>query len=177
MNPGRIGMMLVGAVALLAVAMTMRATTGGEVPVAVEHVDLSATLKDKDGKDVALSSYAGRPILVNLWATWCGPCRIEMPQLIALYETYKDRDLMILGISIDDTPEKIRVFADEFKVPYPLLVGKDHPALLEALGYTGPVPISVFVRRDGTVAARVIGIDTTASMQRRVLALLEKPNS
>jgi thiol-disulfide isomerase/thioredoxin len=173
MNPGRIGMLLVGAVALLGVALTMRATTGGGAPAVVERPDLSATLKDMDGKDVALSSYAGKPILINLWATWCGPCRIEMPQLIDLHGRFKDRGLVVLGISIDDTPEKIRTFNDEFKVPYPLLVGKDHPALLDALGYTGPVPISVFIRRDGTVATRVIGIDTTAAMERRILALLE----
>jgi peroxiredoxin len=173
MNPGRIGMMLVGGVALLAVALTMRATTGGGAPATVERVDLSATLKDMDGKDVALSSYAGRPIVINLWATWCGPCRLEMPQLVDLYTTHKDRGLVILGISIDDSPEKIRPFAEEFKVPYPLLVGRDHPDLLRALGYDGPVPISIFIRRDGTVAERVIGIATTASMERRILALLE----
>lgn len=173
MNPGRIGMMLVGAVALLGVALTMRATTGGGVPAAVEHVDLSTTLKDMDGKDVALSAYAGRPLLINLWATWCGPCRLEMPQLVDLYAKHKARGFVILGISIDDTPDKIRAFADEFKVPYPLLVGRDHPDLLTALGYTGPVPISIFIRRDGTVAERVVGVATTASMERRILALLE----
>jgi thiol-disulfide isomerase/thioredoxin len=126
-----------------------------------------------DGKDVALSSFAGRPIVINLWATWCGPCRLEMPQLIDFYTTHKDRGLVILGISIDDTPDKIRAFADEFKVPYPLLVGRDHPDVLRALGYDGPVPISIFIRRDGTVLERVIGIATTASMERRILALLE----
>lgn len=174
MSSGRIGMMLVGGVALLGVALTMRATTGGgAAPLTNERVDLSATLKDMDGRDVALSSFAGRPIVINLWATWCGPCRLEMPQLIDFYTTYKDRGLVILGISIDDTPDKIRVFNEEFKVPYPLLVGVDHPDLLRALGYTGPVPISVFIRRDGTVAERVVGIATTASMERRILALLE----
>ena len=171
MSPGRIGMLFVGGVALLGVALTMRATGGA--PAGVERVDLSATLKDMDGKDVALSSFAGRPIVINLWATWCGPCRLEMPQLIDFYTTYKDRGLVILGISIDDTPDKIRVFNEEFKVPYPLLVGVDHPDLLRALGYTGPVPISIFIRRDGTVLERVVGIATTASMERRILALLE----
>lgn len=171
MTPGRIGMLFVGGIALLGVALTMRATGGA--PAGVERVDLSATLKDMNGKDVALSSFAGRPIVINLWATWCGPCRLEMPQLIDFYTTYKDRGLVILGISIDDTPDKIRVFNEEFKVPYPLLVGVDHPDLLSALGYTGPVPISIFIRRDGTVLERVVGIATTASMERRMLALLE----
>ena len=168
-------MALAGVGALLAIALTVRSNSGGAPAAspANEHVDLSGTLKDMDGRDVALSSYAGRPIVINLWATWCGPCRLEMPQLIDLYTTYKDRGLVILGISIDDTPEKIRVFNEEFKVPYPLLVGVDHPDLLRALGYDGPVPMTIFIRRDGTVAERVIGIATTASMERRILALLE----
>ena len=166
-------MLIVGAIALLGVALTMRATTGGGVPATVEHVDLSTTLKDMDGRDVPLSSFAGKPVVINLWATWCGPCRLETPQLVDLYTTLKDRGLVVLGISIDDTPEKIREFATEYKVPYPMLVGKAHPDLLRALGYTDPVPVTVFIRRDGTVAERVIGIATTAAMERRMLALLE----
>jgi peroxiredoxin len=170
MTAGRIGMALAGAGALLAVALTMRSTTG---VVRVERVDLTATLKDMDGRDVPLSQYAGRPIVINLWATWCGPCRLEMPQLVDLYSSLKDRGLVMLGISIDDTPDKIKAFAEEYGVNYPLLVGLDHPRLLEALGYTGAVPMTLFVRRDGTVADRTIGIDTTAAMERRMLALLE----
>ena len=133
---GRIGMALAAVGALLAVALTVRSNSGGApaAPLSNERVDLSAVLKDMDGKDVALSSFAGRPIVINLWATWCGPCRLEMPQLVDLYTTHKDRGLVILGISIDDTPEKIRAFGEEFKVPYPLLVGRDHPDLLRALG-------------------------------------------
>ena len=176
MTAGRIFIALAGVGALLAIALTVRSNSGGAPATAAlsnERVDLSATLKDMDGKDVALSSFAGRPIVINLWATWCGPCRLEMPQLIDFYTTHKDRGLVILGISIDDTPDKIRAFAEEFKVPYPLLVGVDHPDLLRALGYSGPVPISIFIRRDGTVAERVVGIATTASMERRILALLE----
>jgi peroxiredoxin len=96
-----------------------------------------------------------------------------MPQLVDLYSSLKDRGLVMLGISIDDTPDKIKAFAEEYGVNYPLLVGLDHPRLLEALGYTGAVPMTLFVRRDGTVADRTIGIDTTAAMERRMLALLE----
>jgi thiol-disulfide isomerase/thioredoxin len=174
MTAGRIGIVLAGAGALLLVALTMRSATR-VAPDATERLDLSVTLEDQDGQDVALSAYAGRPIVINLWATWCGPCRIEMPQLIDLYGTHKEAGLVILGISIDDTPEQIREFGAEFKVPYPLLVGEDHPDLLRALGFTGPVPMTIFIRRDGTVAERVVGIATTASMERRILALLDKP--
>jgi len=173
MTAGRIGIALAGVAALLAVALTVRSTPRGGPAKPVGRLDFTTTLKDMNGADVSFATYKGKPVVINLWATWCGPCRLEMPQLIDLYATFKDRDLVILGISVDDTAEMIRPFADEFKVTYPLLVGRDHPGVLEALGYTAAVPMTVFVRRDGTIAERVIGIATTASMERRILALLE----
>ena len=171
MTASRVVMALVGAGALLAVALTVRTRT--TTPPAVERIDLDVTLKDMDGADVRLASFAGRPIVINLWATWCGPCRLETPQLVDLYAKFKDRGLVVLGISIDDAPEAIRAFAKEFSVPYPMLVGRDQPGLLAALGYTDPVPVTVFIKRDGTVSTRVTGIDSTAAMERRMLAVIE----
>ncbi len=165
-------MAIAGVGALLAVAFTVR--TGAPAPgPAPERVNLAITLKDMDGADVRLDSFAGRPIVINLWATWCGPCRLEMPQLIDLYAKFKDRDLVMIGLSVDDTPDLIRPFAKEFGVTYPLLVGLGHEDFLAALGYTAAVPMTLFVRKDGTLAERVIGIATTMSMERRILALLE----
>ena len=173
MTARRIGVAIAGVGALLAIAMTVRSTRTATPASAVEHVNLDVTFKDMNGADVRLASFAGKPILINLWATWCGPCRLEMPQLVDLYGQFKDRELVILGISVDDAPDAIKAFAKEFSVPYPLLVGRDHPEVLAALGYSGPVPMSVFIRRDGTVSLRVAGIATTASMERRILALFE----
>ena len=172
MTPGRVWMAIAGVAALLAVAFTVR--TGAPVPAAApERVNLAVTLKDMNGADVRLDSFAGRPMLINLWATWCGPCRLEMPQLIDLYAKFKDRDLVMIGVSVDDTPELIRPFAKEFSVTYPLLVGLGHEDFLAALGYTGGVPMTLFVKKDGTIAERVNGIATTMSMERRILALFE----
>ncbi len=171
MTAGRIGMALAAAGALLAIALTVRWTPPGDgVP---EQVDLEATFPDVDGREVRLADFAGKPMVINLWATWCGPCRLETPQLVDLHAKYRERGLVILGISIDDRPEAIRAFADEFKVTYPMLVGRDRHEELAALGYSGPVPMTVFVRPDGTIATRVVGIATTASMERRILALFE----
>src|SRR5206468_8872885 len=80
------------------------------------------TLKDMNGVDVKLASFTGKVIILNFWATWCGPCRLEIPSLIELQKQYSS-DLVVLGVSIDDTPEKLRPYAKEFKVNYPLLVG------------------------------------------------------
>jgi thiol-disulfide isomerase/thioredoxin len=173
MTAGRIGMALAGAAALLAIALTVRSAPSDRRTDLPASVNLDITLKDGDGGDVSLTRFAGRPLLINLWATWCAPCRLETPQLVDLYAKYKDRGLVVLGISIDDTAEQIRAFAKEFGVTYPMLVGRDHPEFLAALGYSGPVPMSVFVRPDGRVSTRVTGIDTTAAMERRLLLLFE----
>ncbi len=173
MTAGRIGMALAGVGAILAIALTVRSTTGGAPAPAQAGMNYDVTFKDMDGRDVSLTAFKGQPLVINLWAAWCGPCRLEMPQLVDLYARYKDRGLVVIGISLDDSPEEIRAFAKEFSVTYPMLVGLDHPAVLQALGYTGAVPMTIFVKPDGTIHERVTGIATTASMERRMLALLE----
>ena len=102
---------------VLVSALVLRSGESGK------HANLNFKLSDMNGLDVELSRYAGKPLVVNLWATWCGPCRLEMPQLVALYQQYKDKGLTIIGISIDDSPAEIRAFAKEYSVDYPLLVG------------------------------------------------------
>jgi peroxiredoxin len=118
---------------------------------------LDFTLKDMAGKDVRLADYKGRPIVVNFWATWCGPCKAEMPDLIALADKHKAEKLAVLGISVDDTPEELRAFAREFKVTYPLLVGRDRDDVAAAFGWAGSVPMTVFVRSDGTISRTAEG--------------------
>lgn len=135
------------------------------------RVTLSFTLKDMNGRDVALADFAGKPLVVNFWATWCGPCRLEMPQLDALSRKYKERGLTILGISVDDQAADIRRFAAEFKVGYPLLVGLNRPDVQAAFGWEGLLPTSVFVRKDGTIAARLVGLQTEGYWERQIQAL------
>src|SRR5262245_53079208 len=83
---------------------------------------LHFTLKDMNGADVKLASFKGKVILLNFWATWCGPCKAEIPSLIELQEQYAD-DLVVLGLSVDDTVDKMKPYAAQYKINYPLLVG------------------------------------------------------
>lgn len=182
MNATRVLIVVGGAGALLAATLILRsaglvpsaaspqpaATTEG--PALSDHVDFSQTFKDLEGREIRLSDFSGKPLIINLWATWCGPCRIEMPQLVELSKKYKDR-VAIVGISVDDTPDQIREFAGEFKVTYPLLVGLGKEPALTALGYQDLLPLSVFVRADGTVSYRLTGIATTDAWERRIQAL------
>src|ERR1017187_7849447 len=69
-----------------------------------QMANLAFTVKDMDGHDVRLASFRGRPLVINFWATWCGPCRLEIPHLVELAEKYKAQGLIVLGVSIDDDP-------------------------------------------------------------------------
>ena len=135
-------------------------------------VNLDFTLKDMNGHDVRLADYRGKPILINFWATWCGPCMLETPELVELAADYRDSELVILGISTDDTAEQIRPFAARYKVSYPLLVGRDREDVFSAFGLGAGIPTTVFVRPDGSIAARLLGINTKTWFHRQIDALI-----
>ena len=169
--PGRVLTALMLAVVVIGVAVVLktRATPGPAAPKA----NLSGVLEDVSGKKVDLSSFAGKPLVINLWATWCGPCKLETPQLVALYDKYKARGLNLIGISTDDKADAIRAFADEFKVQYPMLVGLGHEEFIAALGYDDTLPFSILIARDGTIAGQITGLETTADWEKRIEALLK----
>jgi thiol-disulfide isomerase/thioredoxin len=135
---------------------------------------LQFTLKDMNGVDVKLASFKGKPILINFWATWCGPCREEIPSLIQLQQRYSDegQDLVILGISVDDPMEKLKPYASEMKINYPLLVGNGREDVQEAFGPLWGIPVTVFIDRDGKIAKRHSGIASKEQFEREIKALL-----
>jgi len=132
---------------------------------------LDFTLKDMHGVDVHLESFKGKIILVNFWATWCGPCRAEIPSLVELQEQYKN-DLVILGLSVDDTAEKLLPYAAEFKMNYPVLVGNGREDVQEAFGPLFGIPVSVIIGRDGVIAKKHSGIATKEQIEREITPLL-----
>ena len=138
--------------------------TGKEAP-------LHFTLKDMNGADVQLASFKGKVILLNFWATWCGPCKAEIPGLVELQQQYGD-DLVILGFSVDDTPEKMRPYAAQYKINYPLLVGNGREDVQEAFGPMYAIPVSVIIGRDGKIAKKHSGIATKAQIEREIKRLL-----
>lgn len=135
-----------------------------------EMAKLDYTLKDMDGKDVRLSDFRGQPMLINFWATWCAPCRHEIPAFVELVEKYRDQKFIVLGISVDDKPEDLRTFAAEFKMNYPVLVGLGHDELQEHYG-AYQLPVSWFVRADGTVDYKHTGTESPQWFEERVKKL------
>jgi thiol-disulfide isomerase/thioredoxin len=137
-----------------------------------EHAKLDFTLKDMNGHDVQLAAFKGHPLLINFWATWCGPCKEEIPTLIQLTNEHKSDKLTVLGISIDDDPKDLQKYASEHKMNYPVLVGLGHDELLEAYDAQFSVPVSWFVTPDGCVSSKHLGIATKDWFEQQVKALL-----
>src|SRR6188472_3207691 len=137
--------------AVLAVALVVRSGSPAKPEIPKPKVNLAFVVDDINGKKVDLASFAGKPLVLNLWATWCGPCKVETPQLMDLGEKYRSRGLAIVGLNVDDTPEAVRAFANELKVNYPMLIGLGQNALLEVVGYEGELPLSLLIKPDGTI--------------------------
>jgi thiol-disulfide isomerase/thioredoxin len=116
------------------------------------------TLKDMNGQEVKLADFKGRPLIVNFWATWCAPCKHEIPIFVELVEKYKDQKFTILGISTDDRPEDLRPFAAD--------------ALLDAYSAGFVLPTSWFIRPDGSVYLKHEGSGTRAWFEDQVKAIL-----
>src|SRR5262245_44905467 len=132
---------------------------------------LDFKLKDMNGVDVKLDSFKGKVILINFWATWCGPCKAEIPSLVELQEKYAG-DLVVLGFSVDDTPEKMKPYSEEYKVNYPLLVGNGREDVQNAFGPLLGIPVSVIIDREGIIAKKHTGIATKEQFEREIKALL-----
>jgi len=132
---------------------------------------LHYTLKDMNGVDVQLASFKGKVILLNFWATWCGPCRAEIPALIDLQSRYPD-DLVVLGFSVDDTVDKLKPYAAQYKINYPVLVGNGREDVQDAFGPLWGIPVSVIIGRDGRIAKKHSGIGTKEQFEQEIKALL-----
>ena len=132
---------------------------------------LDFKLKDMNGVDVRLDSFKGKVILINFWATWCGPCKAEIPSLVELQAEYAD-DLVVLGFSVDDPAEKMKPYAEEYKVNYPLLVGNGREDVQNAFGPLLGIPVTVIIGRDGIIAKKHTGIATKEQFEREIKALL-----
>jgi thiol-disulfide isomerase/thioredoxin len=142
-----------------------RAPATAACKVNAKPANLSFTLKDLSGRNVKLSDFRGKVILLDFWATWCVPCKFEIPGFVALQEKYAKDGLQVIGVSVDDTLEKLQPFVREFKMNYPVLQGLDHDDVQEAFGPVVAIPTSVVISRDGLICARYTGLPPTRSSE------------
>ena len=134
----------------------------------------AATLNDLDDKPVALERYRGRPLIVNFWARWCGPCRVEIPELIAVRHTHKGK-LEVLGIGIEDKADAAKEFARAYEMDYPVFIAREQGIpLMKALGNTkGGLPFTVFIDGNGQVVQIKLGLLKKSDLDAAAVQLLK----
>src|SRR6202008_792407 len=114
-------------------------------------------LQTLDGSNLKLSSLRGKAVLLNFWATWCGPCKVEMPWFVELQKQYASEGFQIVGVAMDDaSTEDIAAFAKQMGVNYPILLGKEAVGL--SYGGVNVLPTTFFLDRNGTIIARESGL-------------------
>src|ERR1700690_3944276 len=124
-------------------------------------------LQSLDGKTVHLSDFRGKGVLLNFWATWCQPCKIEMPWFAELQKQYGPQGLQVIGVAMDDaSPKEIGEFAQKMSVNYPVLVGKD--AVGDQYGGIPYLPSTFYISRDGKVVDRVYGLVSRSEIENNI---------
>jgi len=132
------------------------------------------TLKDADGKVVKLSDYKGKVVLLDFWATWCGPCKIEIPWFMDIQRKVKDRGFEVLGVAMDDEGwEVVKPFAAKMGINYRLVIGNDITA--QAYGGVDALPTTFLIDRTGKIAAVHVGLASKKDFEDGIEQLLKDP--
>jgi len=139
------------------------------------------TFKDLNGKDVSLSSFHGKVVVLNFWATWCEPCQVEIPWMIDLQAKYSDKGFTLLGAAMDDEGASVvqpyvqntefDVDGKKMKMNYPIVLGTDD--ITSKFGGLIGLPTTIVITRDGKIAKRFIGLAHRDQLEKQVRALLE----
>lgn len=131
---------------------------------AVGYLAPGFTVRNLEGNRVSLADYRDRVVILNLWATWCGPCRVEMPGFENLYRRFRAEGLTILAVSLDkDNDQKVRDFVDKYKLSYPILM--DPEQTVESLYNTFTIPTTFVIDKEGRIVAVVDGAKNWESQE------------
>ena len=163
---------------LILAACSRSGSTAGDTPALKPGGERKAApafaLKDVNGATVTLADFKGQVVLINFWATWCGPCKVEIPWFIEFQQKYKDRDFSVLGISMDEDGWKsVKPYLVEHKLNYRVVIGGE--TLTDLYGGIDSLPTSFIVDRTGRLAATHIGLADKSEYQNEIIKLLEDP--
>ena len=130
--------------------------------------------KDDDGKTIDLDSYMGRVTVINFWATWCPPCKAELPDLIALSKDLAGKNVKFIGISVDrgaNVLEDLRTFTREKGIPYPVIIS--NPGLEEAFGSPRAIPTTYIVNAKGAITRTLVGLQSKDVFASAITAAMD----
>ena len=130
-------------------------------------------LKTLDGKPVKLSDYRGKAVLLNFWATWCGPCKVETPWLVDFYKQYQPQGLEIVGVAMDSGPKEIPDFVKEMNINYTIVEGTENVS--DAYGGLDGYPVNFFIDRNGKIVDVVLGLRGQSDLEDYIKKTLAVP--
>jgi thiol-disulfide isomerase/thioredoxin len=155
---------------LLVAPVALRAVPAAD---ALLHKPAPAFVRqDLSGKAVDLMAYRGKVVLLNFWATWCGPCQLEMPRFSSWQKQYGPRGLQILGVSMDDEPEGVRRNVSKLQLNYPVVMGDER--LGTQYGGILGLPVTFLIDRKGQIVARIQGEADLNAMEDQIRRLLDR---
>ena len=162
----------VGSLLILAIAVVACSGAGAGTPEGINVGNRAPdfTLEALDGSKVSLEDHRGKVVLINFWATWCPPCRAEIPDIEAAYRAHQDDGFVVLGVNVEEGHELVAPFVDAFEMSYPVLLDESG-RLLQTYRAIG-LPMSVVLDREGVIQARHIGFLTAADLDGYLAGLL-----
>jgi peroxiredoxin len=164
--------MVAAAVLVLAVAGLLYFGLGSATRARQQVLAPDFTLPQLDGNSLQLSSLRGKVVLLDFWATWCDPCREEIPHFVELQNKYADRGLQIVGVSMDDTIDPVRPFAEQFHMNYLIVMGNAKTG--ELYGGVLGLPITFVIGRDGRIFRKHIGATNVTVFEKEITSLLRE---
>ena len=131
------------------------------------------TLQSVEGKNVTLSSFKGKVIILNFWATWCPPCRMELPDFVELFSAYKDKGLIIIGVSLDEGgAATVKKFMKKQPLNYPILIGNQ--AVTTSYGGLRGIPTTFILDKDGNIKNKIVGARDRAFFENEIKEYIPK---
>jgi peroxiredoxin len=162
----------IAAMTLITLRQSNAASDVSAIPVKVEYSAPSLTLTDLNGNPRSLTDYLGQVVLVNMWATWCPPCREEMPTLQAFYEDYSKDGFVIIGLNDGDAAEEVRDFVASYGMTFPVWLD---PAYLSETSFgTMNLPSSFVIDRQGKVRLQWVGAVSRENLEKFVVPVIKE---
>ena len=164
--------LIYGIVALCLVGLYIASRRAAQKPkpTASGNAAPDFTLTDIDGKKLTLSDYKGKVVLLDFWATWCTPCREEIPHFVEMQQKFGSQGFQVIGISMDDDAKPVKKFLQDYRINYPLAVGDDK--LAQSFGGILGLPVNFLIDRDGRIAKKYLGATNVSVFDKDVGDLL-----